>query len=568
MNKNSRVQIPLATLALFLSVFISTSEAKSLAGSAAQQIPIQHSGRVKSFEAFARQTVELITTKESWQKKTAVDVIFEALSQKNAVADWAWVRVRNQELAKTLGLPPDKQCFSYNELKGSFDKVEALVRTSQAKRDQDVRPSKPEQEAEALFSRLMEVKHLITGENILVIPPPDLLAEGEPIPLGSRKSGGGMIPSSENEAWISPYQNEGLLTAHFEALVKLYGEKKYHEFGEKAKAWNDNINQITGEKYRLIVKLERIYYDTRPFQQAWMAYLLAFLIFTFFKKKRSKIRLLAVASLTLAVCFHTMGLTLRVIILQRPPVSNMYESMIYMNWVLIVAAILFSIVKKNASVASIGALISAVIMIYGNLLPIETNLEVLVPVLRSNYWLTIHVMTIVSSYGIFALAMGLGHRHLFLDVRQKLSKEEEKRSEQTIYRTIQIGVLLLGIGTVLGGVWANESWGRFWGWDPKETWALITFLGYLVLIHLKHAKLIKPYTLAVSAILGFLLVLMTWYGVNFVLGRGLHSYGQGAGGMIWVTYYLIFEALFLGVVLLKKAVKPSRVSDRPLRSRR
>ncbi|OIO38683.1 MAG: hypothetical protein AUJ72_02075 [Candidatus Omnitrophica bacterium CG1_02_46_14] len=528
MKKNSPIRIPLAALTLFLSVLVSTSEAKSLAGGEAQQIPIQHSGRVKSFEAFSRQTLELITTKESWEHKPPVDVIFEALSKKEAAADWAWVRIRNQALVTTLGLPADKQFYSYNELKSSFDKIEALVKTAQTKRDQDVRPSKPEQEAEALFSRLMEVKHLMTGETIMV------------------------VPSSENEVWTSPYQNKSLFTAHFQALIKLYGENKFGEFAEKAKEWNDNIHQITGEKYRLTVKLEKIYYDTRPFQQAWMAYLLAFLIFTFFKKKRSKTRSLGIAFLALAIFFHTLGLTLRVLILQRPPVSNMYESMIYMNWVLIVAAVLFSIVKKNASVASIGALISAIVMIYGNLLPIETNLEVLVPVLRSNYWLTIHVMTIVSSYGVFALAMGLGHRHLFLDVRQKLSKDEERRSEQIIYQSIQVGVLLLGIGTVLGGVWANESWGRFWGWDPKETWALITFLGYLILVHLKHAKLIKPYTLAVSAILGFLLVLMTWYGVNFILGRGLHSYGQGAGGMIWVIYYLIFEGLFLGVVFLKK----------------
>ncbi len=148
-----------------------------------------------------------------------------------------------------------------------------------------------------------------------------------------------------------------------------------------------------------------------------------------------------------------------------------------MDWVLILAAVLFSWTRRSLTATAVASLISSVILIYGNLLPIDTSLDVLVPVLRSNYWLTIHVLTIVASYGLFALSMGLGHRHLFLWMRGKLDRAEEESSSQAIYRVMQVGMLLLGIGTVLGGVWANESWGRFWGWDPKETWSLITFWG-------------------------------------------------------------------------------------------
>jgi cytochrome c biogenesis factor len=147
--------------------------------------------------------------------------------------------------------------------------------------------------------------------------------------------------------------------------------------------------------------------------------------------------------------------------------------------------------------------------------------------------------------------MGLGHRHLILSTRKKLSKTESERSANLIHRVIQVGLLLLGIGTVLGGVWANESWGRFWGWDPKETWALITFLGYLIVVHLRFSKKMSDWWLAMSSVLGFLLVLMTWYGVNFVLGRGLHSYGQGAGGMEWMILFLILEGAFVLWAFLK-----------------
>ena len=236
----------------------------------------------------------------------------------------------------------------------------------------------------------------------------------------------------------------------------------------------------------------------------------------------------------------------------RPPVTNMFESVVYMNWVVMLLALIFGAVRRQSAPVSVGALLGAVVMVYADLLPIDSSLEVLVPVLRSNYWLTIHVMTIVSSYGVLGLAMGLGHRHLILESLKKFKKKERDSSQKLIYRTIQIGTLLLGIGTTLGGVWANESWGRFWGWDPKETWALITFLGYLILIHLYYFQRISPFALAVSSVAGFQLVLMTWYGVNFVLGRGLHSYGQGSGGAQWIVYYLIAESAFLIWVFARK----------------
>ena len=118
-----------------------------------------------------------------------------------------------------------------------------------------------------------------------------------------------------------------------------------------------------------------------------------------------------------------------------------------------------------------------------------------------------------------------------------------------IYRAMQIGVLLLATGTILGGVWANYSWGRFWGWDPKETWALITLLCYLALLHGRLAGWWKGFGLSVGSVACFLSVLMSWYGVNFVLGKGLHSYGFGTGGFSYVAAFALFEALFVVFVV-------------------
>ena len=123
-------------------------------------------------------------------------------------------------------------------------------------------------------------------------------------------------------------------------------------------------------------------------------------------------------------------------------------------------------------------------------------------------------------------------------------------------RIVTAAALILGIGTVLGGVWANESWGRFWGWDPKEAWALITFLGYLLIVHLRHYHRMNNFWLGLSSIVGFLLVIMTWYGVNFLLGRGLHSYASGSGNSFWVVVYLVVELLFVCTVFALRSETP------------
>jgi ABC-type transport system involved in cytochrome c biogenesis permease subunit len=166
----------------------------------------------------------------------------------------------------------------------------------------------------------------------------------------------------------------------------------------------------------------------------------------------------------------------------------------------------------------------------------------LAPVLRSNYWLTIHVLTIVSSYAAFALACVLGNLALFrFAIRGGEPREATARTVKLTYRAVQVGVLLIAAGTILGGLWADVSWGRFWGWDPKEVWALIVLLTYLALLHGRFAGKLGPFGFSGGAVACFTTVLMSWYGVNFVLGAGLHSYGFNSGGQGYVATYVVAQ---------------------------
>ena len=180
------------------------------------------------------------------------------------------------------------------------------------------------------------------------------------------------------------------------------------------------------------------------------------------------------------------------------------------------------------------------------------------PVLRDNFWLTIHVLTIVSSYAAGALAWGLGLLSLGYYLLGRYRPGGTGRPSQPpaacaelagfIYKAMQVAVMLLAAGTILGGLWADVSWGRFWGWDPKEVWALVSLLAYLVVLHGRYAGWIGNFGLAAGAVVGAAVIGMSWYGVNFLLGAGLHSYGFGQGGQ---TEFFMFLAL--NVALLAAA---------------
>jgi cytochrome c-type biogenesis protein CcsB len=521
----------LIALGLVLGIALSLAKNFNALVCTAGSIPIQHNGRVKSLEAFSRETLRQVSGKETWKGRAALLFMLDNLDSPEKFMEVPWIRVDYPELKTLLNVSTEEKYFSYAKLAPSFQAISSLAQSAQGKRDADQRPSKLEQKAETLYGTLMTIDQLSHGEMVKV------------------------VPTSLESGWESPYLKTDARSKAFKEMMATYASGAKSDFLREAQKWVKDTDATLAESINGRVGLEVFYYRIQPFHYAWMLYLLAFLLLLF-PEKRELLRFTGEMSFLMGFLFHTIGLVLRIIILARPPVSNMYESMIFMNWILVICAGIFFLINKNKYFLSTGAVTSALIMIYASLLPVDSAMEVLAPVLRSNYWLTIHVMTIVASYGILALAMALGHRHLFLDALGRFTKQTESVSAETINRLLQAGLITLGIGTVLGGVWANESWGRFWGWDPKETWALITFLGYMVVVHLRFAKKINDLVLALSAVLGFLLVLMTWYGVNFILGRGLHSYGFGAGGVHWIVYYLIFEVVFFGFVIIKKSQTP------------
>ena len=233
----------------------------------------------------------------------------------------------------------------------------------------------------------------------------------------------------------------------------------------------------------------------------------------------------------LGICFlaHTAGLGLRWYVAGRAPWSNGYESMIYIAWTTMLAGLLFTR-KSLGGLAATSILASTILMVAG-LSWLDPEITPLVPVLRS-YWLTIHVSLEAGSYGFLMLGAIIGVLNLILMIManpRNRSRINDTIKEMTYISEMTLigGLFMISVGTYLGGVWANESWGRYWGWDAKETWALVTILIYAFILHMRFIPGLRSlYAFNVATLFGLASVMMTYFGVNYYLS-GLHSYAAG-----------------------------------------
>ncbi|HLO58807.1 MAG TPA: cytochrome c biogenesis protein CcsA [Bacteroidales bacterium] len=269
---------------------------------------------------------------------------------------------------------------------------------------------------------------------------------------------------------------------------------------------------------------------------------------------RIKVKLpVALSTILIILIFsiHTVGLIVRWYVSGHAPLSNGYEALTYVAWATVLAGLVFS--ARSPVALSVTSVLSALILFVAHLSWMDPQITNLVPVLKSN-WLVIHVATITASYGFLAMCALLGFLNLVLIVfisevnKVRLGNLVAELTD-TIELSMTIGLYLLTIGVFLGAVWANESWGRYWGWDPKETWALITVLVYAFIIHMRMIPGMRScYSFNLASLLGFSTVIMTYFGVNYYLS-GLHSYAKGDPLPVpSFVYYTLAVIAFVSIV--------------------
>ncbi len=539
------------------------------------EAPLLMAGRIMPFDTFARRFASTVAGSEnpnlkqfsksvSKQRGTqspksfrmnAAEFVMLLISRDDPLSDPV-IRLQHPELKARLEIPSEASYISFHQA-ARHPELEKLQQAYHQKQQSKVALTTLDEAFLDLNKQLTMLSNLVQGQSLTFFPAnSDRYTNWVPVTQLEQSQDPKAQAVFEGFQEIlhgNYFGNHAGGSEHKHGDVPQSPEATLHAGARK-------IREIQSSRYNQDptlwqrISLELTYNRLKPFQITWIIYLMGLLA--------------GVLSLMLGVKFlgslstfyllagfiaHSYGLYLRMAILERPPVGNMYESVVFVGWCVVFCFLVIHVKHRNEVSRNVALGASMLVMIMADLLPMSSDLGMLEAVLRSNYWLTIHVLTIVASYGAFALACGLAHFYLFLIFKGLPTSDAGlKILADTIYQALKIGIILIGAGTILGGVWANESWGRFWGWDPKETWALISFLGYLAILHGRKAGFYQDLGIAVGSILGFLLILMTWYGVNFVLGTGLHSYGFGSGGTHYALGFTLFELGLLALVFFRR----------------
>ena len=531
-------------------------------------LAVQDGGRRKPVDTFAKETLIRITGRSTYtdtngRKWQPNDFVLSALLETHDWKNEPMVLVSFGKLKEQLGFDKTQRRFSFAQLAGSIE-LQRLANQAQALKRAEKPLDRVQQEALGVSDRLTLFARVIDGSALLIVPAPTNETDPWVEPSGWSKF--------YSEAQFAPVQTQ------LQTAATAYVNGDGFNFSRAANQLRDNLRGLSPSIYpqERQLRLESFYNHFEAFYRAIWCYgiALVILLVAHFRRgfgvggdvrafeggpavarsphsKVNALQVLGVGVALLGLGFQAAGIVMRCMIGGRPPVTNMYESIIWVSFAVSFFGMIF-FARYRAPVYLLAALpvtLIALLLVHQMPIAMPSSIEPLVPVLRDNFWLTVHVLTITLSYAAFALAMGFGHILLWRYARNPADARADAPMHFWLYRVLQLGVLLLAAGTILGGVWANYSWGRFWGWDPKETWALIALLCYILALHGRLAGWWTQFGLAVASVVCFLAVLMAWYGVNFVLGKGLHSYGFGIGGETYVATFIVLDLLFVAFAI-------------------
>jgi len=458
--------------------------------------------------------------------------------------------VTNAETLGILGLPTNKKDFNFFDIlekKGKILEVITAVEKKEKKEWTGV-----EKEIVKISKNMMGWAHYYRELPLAILPGP------------------GGVQGDREEKWLSPWdilspRGDGTISKELYLMrnfVRAYGNNNQEAFDRAVQAFNALILEQAGGRIReKAISLEIFYNNVDPFYKSkfFYGFSVLFLLLSFIGLKKWFYRL---GFLLLAVGFllHLFGTLARMHIMQRPPVTNLYETFIFTG---LITALLGMILefskKKNIGILTGGLAGLVMLMIAGKYALEGDTMGMLVAVLDSNFWLASHVITIILGYAGIVLSGFIGHVYLIQKIFRPWKKEMLKNTFQAVYAVQAFGIIFTFLGTVLGGIWADQSWGRFWGWDPKENGALLILLWSALLFHAKLTGWIKEAGMAFGTIVGVIAVALAWFGVN-LLGVGLHSYGFTSGVARTLFIFIIFECLFMIVTALMLTSGKKQVS--------
>ncbi len=496
----------------------------------------------------------------------ALDTYFALASTFTFCDSAPQLTVSDSNLAVQLGLPLKNSALSYLDILAHAPQLSAVMKSLAIVPSHSW--SSADTQAIALGRALFAISNEAQNGFLCVLP----------------------VDSASRIDWQSPwsfvkfYGSASRNDPSLSALLRLRDAYRAEDVSKKNAAavqFCKVINNAVKEGSRIRwVDLELLYNKVNPFLIAKILYGLALilsLLALFFAQKWT-----ATCSLCLLVIGaipHTAGIVARMLIMGRPPVTTMYETFIFVAWVCIVLGLIVEYAQRKRLGIFIASMAGFLFLHLSSIFGSDgDSMGILTAVLNNNFWLATHIVTIALGYAGCLIAGIVGHVYL---LRRLFGKSSDTTAEtaRILYAMIVFGLTFTFLGTLLGGMWADQAWGRFWGWDPKENGALLIILWCAAVLHARAGKIIGDLGTAFASICGLLMVMYAWIGVN-LLGVGMHAYGftsQGAQMLLWVTVgECIFMLLVVGVLMhsrwghkqrrLKKNILSTRANDHVVRS--
>jgi ABC-type transport system involved in cytochrome c biogenesis permease subunit len=544
------------------------------------RLPVQEGGRLKPFSTVASFALLRINHQRSFRapdgtRRSPVEWALEALFRPDDAHREHVFLIENDEVLDALDLEhagkKRRDRYSYEELVPARDK---LISLGHRYSEIDAKKRNPVQgQVVVLAQNFLEFEGLLHFLDFARAGAPSALrrwkdegGQGDPPAIvqtfGAAFALALLPPLGDNDAWMTPKDaaasvlgGEELPDLHWETLFLLEDLCAQRDepaaFDRSAAALfarGRATAQARGDYGK--VNLEVAFYRLDPFTRSLALYVLAFLVVavTWLRPHRWLSR----AALALTGCalgLHATGIVVRCLLRGRPPVSTLYETVLFIGAVIVLSALAMEVINRRRVGLLAGPLLGAVALFLAarfEEINREDTMPQLVAVLDTNFWLATHVTCISIGYAAGLLAGAIAHLHV-LGRAFGLKRGDDafyRGIARMVYGVTCFALIFSVVGTILGGVWANESWGRFWGWDPKENGALLIVLGQLALLHGRMGGFLRDQGVCMAAIFGGCVVAFSWWGVN-LLGVGLHSYGFTEG--VWTGLLLFYglEALVL-----------------------
>lgn len=503
-----------------------------------------HQGRIEPVSTLASDLLRKIAKKDNWDGMPAVEFFLEMSANPDKWKTVPLVKVGHSDLAKTLGA--SNGFVSFRQMFDEAGNYRLNDMVQQAYNKKQTLRNKLDKEIMNVDERVNICYQIFKGDFLKIFPVPNderkTWVTSSTLPQTMKKEESDFAGNILNMYYESYFQAEasGNWSKPNENLG--YIKKFQRTYGADIIPSSTKISmEILYNEWNIFGKLAKIY--------ALLGFVLLIVHFMMlFKSGKGLSKYINIGTILVAAAFlcYTLGLIARWYISGHAPWSNGYETMIYVGWATSLSGLIF--MRKSPITLAVTTLLASIILFVAGMSWMNPEITNLVPVLKS-YWLVVHVAIITASYGFFAMGALLGMLNLVLMILR--NKKNNQKISFTILEVsyivemaLIIGLFMLTIGSFIGGVWANESWGRYWGWDPKETWALVTVLVYSIILHLRKVPGLKSALgLNSLALLGLGAVLMTFFGVNYYLS-GMHSYGGGDPPPIPNALYISIVIVF------------------------